>query len=123
MIPWCVENNTSFIPWGGLAYGLLGGRYTRDFSLDENDWRHRTGMFAGEAFEKNMDVVDELKRLAAENGTTAVTLAVQWIMAQPAVDSVIAGAKNSGQVSDNFAIGKEDISGELLAAVGQLTEV
>jgi len=29
VLPWCEKNNVSFVPWGGLAYGLLGGRYSR----------------------------------------------------------------------------------------------
>ena len=121
VLPFCVQNDVSFIPWGGLAYGLLGGRYQRDFQLDEGDWRNRTGVFAGDVLQRNLDVVDGLKTLAADNGSTPAHLAIKWLMEQPGVNSVIAGAKNIDQVSDNSVVGDKTASAELLASVDALT--
>ena len=121
ILPWCVQNEVSFIPWGGLAYGLLGGRYSRDFKLDDNDWRHRSGAFAEDVFDRNMDVVDSLKVIAADCGAAPAHLALQWLLSKPAVSSVIAGAKHAEQVSDNIAAEKLEISAEQMAAVDILT--
>jgi len=122
VLPWCAQYNVSFVPWGGLAYGLLGGRYNRDFVLDEKDWRHRTGAFAEGEFEKNLDAVDGLKRIAGEVGAKPAHLAISWLIAQPGVGSVIAGAKNSDQVSDNKSSANVNISEEQLKAISALTE-
>ena len=122
VLPWCAENHVSFVPWGPLAYGLLGGRYTRDFKLEDNDWRHRSGAFGEGVFERNMDAVDGLKAIASECGSTPAHLAVQWLLAQPAVGSVIAGAKNADQVSDNVVAENTQVSAEHLAAVDALTK-
>ena len=122
VLPWCAENSVSFVPWGPLAYGLLGGRYTRDFKLDDNDWRHRSGAFGEGIFERNMDAVDGLKAIASESGSTPAHLALQWLLAQPAVGTVIAGAKNADQVSDNVAAENTQVSAEHLAAVDALTK-
>jgi len=122
VLPWCAENHVSFVPWGPLAYGLLGGRYTRDFKLEDNDWRHRSGAFGEGVFERNMDAVDGLKAIASECGSTPAHLAVQWLLAQPAVGSVIAGAKNADQVSDNVTAENTQVSAEHLAAVDALTK-
>ena len=121
ILPWCVDNNVSFIPWGGLAYGLLGGRYSRDFKLDDNDWRHRSGAFDDGVFERNMDAVDGLKSIAAEANATPAHLALQWLLSRDAVSSVIAGAKNADQVSDNIAAESASVTAEQLAAVDALT--
>lgn len=121
ILPWCAQNNTSFIPWGGLAYGLLGGRYTREFKLHENDWRQRTGLFDAATFARNLDAVDGLKGIAKQSGSTVAHLAIQWLLSKEAVTSVIAGAKNTGQVSDNVDAVKPEADAEHLAAADALT--
>ena len=121
VLPWCAQNGVSFIPWGGLAYGLLGGRYSRDFKLQDNDWRNRTGLFEQKAFERNMDIVDGLKAIATQCGSTPSHLALNWLLSKKAVSSVIAGAKSAGQVSDNVDAESVEISAEQLALVDALT--
>lgn len=101
ILPLCKENRISFIPWGPLAFGLLSGKYTRDFKLPENDWRKRCGAFDPEVYGRNLDMADELKALAANKGVPPTQLAIRWLLSQPAVGSVIAGAKNVYQMKQN----------------------
>ena len=122
VLPWCERNGVSFIPWGGLAYGLLGGGYSRTFKLHDSDWRHRTGMFGGDVFERNMDTVDGLKAIAMKCGSTPGHLALQWLLSQSSVGSVIAGAKSAGQVTDNVAAENAGVSTEHLASIDSLTK-
>lgn len=49
LLPYCVKNDISFI-----AYGLLGGKYTKDFKLDTGDWRISDPLFQGELFERTL---------------------------------------------------------------------
>ena len=122
VLPWCEQNNVSFIPWGGLAYGLLGGKYSRDFKLDKDDWRHRSGAFDDDTYQRNMDAVDGLKEIAKQHNARTSHLALQWLASCPAVSSVIAGAKKSMQVSDNVAAESVRLSSEQLSAVDALTK-
>jgi len=117
----CVDHNISFIPWGGLAYGLLGGRYTADFKLDEKDWRHRTGLFDADQYTQNLSTVERLKSLASEHDTTPAELAIQWLLSRPAVSSVIAGAKTPKQVEANVTSGLSSLDTGLIDQVDQLT--
>ncbi len=101
ILPFCTDNEISFIPWGPLAFGLLGGKYTHDFRLPENDWRHNSGVFGSDVFERNLDVVDQLKTISAKKGASIAQLSIQWLLAKPAVGSVIAGAKRVDQLEQN----------------------
>jgi myo-inositol catabolism protein IolS len=101
ILPFCEEHHISFIPWGPLAFGLLGGKYTRDFKLPENDWRHRCGAFDPDAYERNIEIVEKLKTLAKNKKASTVHLAIQWLLSRPAVGSVIAGAKRIDHVEQN----------------------
>ena len=114
VLPLCEENGISFIPWGPLAFGLLGGKYTRDFILPENDWRNRTGVFDPEVYDRHLDIVDELKALAVKRGAPPAQMAIQWLLSRPAVGSVIAGAKNVDQLKQNalaesLALNREEL--------------
>lgn len=68
ILPFCQTHQISFIPWGPLAFGLLGGKYSSAFKLPENDWHHRSGLFDNDSFRNNLAVVERLKKLAKKGG-------------------------------------------------------
>lgn len=100
LLPYCVENNISFIPFGPLAFGLLGGKYTHDFTLSANDWRNSVSFFADGEFAKNLAKVEKLKSIASLKNTTVSHLALAWLLSQNGVDSVIPGGKHPEQIRD-----------------------
>jgi len=114
LLPYCVKNDISFVPYGPLAYGLLGGRYTKDFKLGNGDWRISEPLFQGELFEQTLIKVDGLKGIAEEKQTTLPNLALAWLLAQDGVDTVIPGGKHKNQVATNvqatdILLTKEDL--------------
>ena len=111
ILPFCHTHHISFIPWGPLAFGLLGGHYTPDFKLAPADWRQRTGLFDTGVFEDNLKTIEALKVVAAQKGVLLPHLAVAWLLARPEIGSVIAGAKHPDQVAQN-----SQASGCLLSA-------
>lgn len=62
ILPYCVENNISVVAYGPLAFGILGGNYTKDLQLEEGDWRNRVPLFQKGNFEKNIEIVEKLKK-------------------------------------------------------------
>jgi myo-inositol catabolism protein IolS len=52
LLPYTRENNIYFIPYGPLAYGLLGGKYTEEFELAEGGWRLGQPLFKKEVFKR-----------------------------------------------------------------------
>ncbi|WP_427051236.1 aldo/keto reductase [Paenibacillus sp. TC-CSREp1] len=98
LLPYTRENNISFIPYGPLAYGLLGGKYTEEFKLTEGDWRKGQPLFEQEAFKKNLKIVSRLKEMAEEKETTVTNLSLAWLLSQEGIDAVIPGGKRKDQV-------------------------
>ncbi|PJF20392.1 MAG: aldo/keto reductase, partial [Phototrophicales bacterium] len=93
-----------------LASGLLTGKMKPDTKFAEDD--HRNFNRHGESFDKGetfsgvdydtaLKAVDELRDLVPE-GATMAQLALRWILMFDAVSSVIPGAKNPAQASDNI---------------------
>lgn len=114
LLPYCIENNISFIPYGPLAFGLLGGGFTKDSKLDARDWRNSIPLFQGEQFQKTLDTVDKLKGLATQKETTLPNLALAWLLAQEGIDTVIPGGKRKERIRENVQASEINLSkGEL----------
>lgn len=101
LLPYCVEHNISFIPYGPLAFGLLGGHYTNNFELSEGDWRQSVPLFKKGTFENVLKKVEFLKDFASKKETNVANLALAWLLAQDGIDSVIPGGKRKAQVEEN----------------------
>lgn len=104
VLPYCLKNDISLIPYGPLAFGILGGKYSADFTLDENDWRHDVPLFSNEQFSSSIAKAEKLKELAANKGITLPNLALAWLLSRDGIDAVIPGAKNPEQVKSNAEV-------------------
>jgi myo-inositol catabolism protein IolS len=122
LLPYCAENNLSFIPFGPLAFGLIGGKYNKEFTLTSNDWRHSVPLFADGEFERNLEKVEELKKIAAYKNTNVGHLALAWLLAQEGVDSVIPGGKRSEQIRDSVKAVNVRLDEEDLKAINLVLE-
>lgn len=120
LLPYCIKNEISFIPYGPLAYGLLGGKYTKDFKLGIGDWRTSDPLFQGESFEQTLVKVEALKGIAEEKQTTLPNLALAWLLAQDGVDAVIPGGKHKKQVAINVKATDVLLTNEDLGNIGRV---
>ncbi|MEH7122659.1 aldo/keto reductase [Bacillus sp. JJ1773] len=112
LLPYCIENNISFIPYGPLAFGLLGGGFTKDSKLDTQDWRNSVPLFQGDQFQQILKTVDKLKEIATQKETTLPNLALAWLLSQEGVDSVIPGGKRKERIRENVQASEISFSKE-----------
>lgn len=122
ILPYCVQNNISVVAYGPLAFGILGGRYNKDFKLEEGDWRNKVPLFQKGNFEKNLEIVSQLKKVADKKGTDVSNLALAWLLAQPGVDAVIPGGKKPEQVLSNIAASEIELEAELIEEINRILE-
>ena len=105
VLPECERLGLAFIPYFPLMSGLLSGKYRRGEAPPPGT---RLGTYSAEDVaehmtEQNLDAVDRLSAWAGERGHTTLELAVAWLLARPAVATVIAGASTPEQVRQNVA--------------------
>ena len=100
--PYCLANNIGILVRGPLAMGILTGKFSPETTFAEGEWRNRWLDDPDEHKQYLADLtsVNKLRSLANEDRTMA-QLALQFVMAHPAVTSVIPGAKNSQQLASN----------------------
>lgn len=100
VLPWCRAHAVGVVAYEPLALGLLTGKFTRDHVFPPDDWRRRSPLFTGEAWERNLAEVDRLRLVAARFGCSVAQLAVAWAISRPGVTAALCGAKRPGQIRE-----------------------
>lgn len=106
ILPYCEQHHIGVQAYGPLAHGLLTGRFSPTTTFPANDWRSKSDIFKGEPFQRNLAVVEQLKRLAQQRQCTLPQLAVAWVLAHPAVDCAIVGTLSPTEIVDT-AVGAD----------------
>ena len=65
--------------------------------------------------------IGKLREVASETGEPLTKLAVAWILANPAITSVILGASRTEQLTDTLAAADYSLMSELKAKLDELT--
>jgi aryl-alcohol dehydrogenase-like predicted oxidoreductase len=106
ILPYCQQNNIGVIVRGGLAMGILAGKFTPETRFPEGDFRRRWHENPDEyqIFLNDLAVVEELRQLANPERTLA-HLALQFVLNHPAVTTVIPGIKDVSQAEKNIHAG------------------
>jgi aryl-alcohol dehydrogenase-like predicted oxidoreductase len=103
LLPWCREHHVAVVVYWPLVKGLLAGRLARDHVFPTTDSRHKYPMFQGEEYQRNLDLVDQLRPIAAECGHSVAQLVINWTIHQPGITSALCGAKRPDQICENAA--------------------
>ncbi|MFF5793291.1 aldo/keto reductase [Paeniglutamicibacter sp. NPDC012692] len=98
----CAELGTAFVAFSPLYRGYLSGNLRDIESLPENDIRHFMPRFRSENYPQNLVLVDRLKQLAAQWGTTAAALSLAWVLAQGDHVHAIPGTTRSEHLAENM---------------------
>lgn len=89
--------------WGSLGQGVLSGKYGKDavFGADDRRSREIYVNFHGEKLEKNLEIVEVLKKIAAERNKSVPSCAIRWILDKMPESVAIVGIKNPSQLVSN----------------------
>lgn len=101
LIPLLNDQKVGLMVWSPLAGGLLSGKYGRNLQGPE-DSRRLNFDFPPVDKEKAFDIIEVMQQIAQQKGISVAQLALAWLLHQPAVTSVIIGAKKTEQLEDNL---------------------
>ena len=120
ILPYAAEHSLACVVRGPLHKGMLSGKFTADTRFLAGDIREG---WADEAWYSGaLATVERLRRIAGARRTLA-QLALQFVLAQPAVSVAIPGAKDPSQVAQNAGASLlPALSSEELAAVERAAE-
>jgi len=101
ILPTCRELGIGFVPYSPLGRGFLTGRFTKFEDLPEDDFRRRQPRFQGENFQKNLDLVRHVERVASKKGCTPAQLVLAWLLHQGDDIVPIPGTTRVENLEDN----------------------
>ena len=97
------ELGIGFVPYSPLGRGFLSGEIKSIDDLAPDDFRRTNPRFAGDNFQKNLDLVDAVGAIAADKGVTAAQLALAWVLAQGEDLVPIPGTRRISTLEQNVA--------------------
>jgi aryl-alcohol dehydrogenase (NADP+) len=125
LFPLCLEEGVGVIPYNPIAGGLLSGKHDRS-ALPEEGTRFTLGN-AGRMYRDRywhdhvFDTVDALVKLADEADLPMSTIAVAWVLRNPAITSAIVGASRPEQLDDTIAAVDATLDDDLAQRLDELT--
>jgi len=120
LLPYAAAHDIGVLAYGPLAHGLLGGAISEATTFGPGDWRSHSPAFTGEGFDRNLRVVAELRRFATARGASTAQLAVAWVLAHPAVQVAIVGARTPAHLAESIGAATLDLSQADLAEIDRI---
>ncbi len=111
------ELGIGFVAYSPLGRGFLSGTIRSIEDLDENDFRRHSPRFQGENFERNLELLERVRQIAADKGVTPSQLALAWVLAQGEDVVPIPGTKRRHYLEENVAASDIVLSADDLAAL------
>lgn len=123
ILPTLRELGIGFVPYSPLGRGFLTGQFKTPDDLPQDDYRRHSPRFQGEAFTKNLDLVAEIGRMAADKGCTPAQLALAWVLRQGDDIVPIPGTKRRTYLEDNLGALEVVLTDEDLARIDTVLPV
>jgi aryl-alcohol dehydrogenase-like predicted oxidoreductase len=120
LAPLVQDQQLGLLVWSPLAGGLLSGKFYREGEGPANA-RRASFDFPPVNKERAFNVVDVMREIAADHEVSVARIALSWLLHQPVVTSVIIGAKNEEQLTDNLAAPEVELSAAELARLNEVS--
>jgi aryl-alcohol dehydrogenase-like predicted oxidoreductase len=112
LMPLCVREGVSLIPYYGLASGYLTGKYR---TAEDKAKSVRGGRMDKYMSGKGPTVLAALDAVGARHGASPAQAALAWIMAKPAIAAPIASATSVAQLAELMGALRLGLSAEDVA--------
>jgi aryl-alcohol dehydrogenase-like predicted oxidoreductase len=122
----CLNEGLGLTPWGPLGGGFLSGKYHPGDRPEEG----RLSMMPDEteeswlrrANERNWNILQAVDEISKAHQATYSQIALAWLLRQPAVSSVIIGARTMAQLDDNLAANQVPLTEDEIERLNQVSK-
>ena len=101
VLPACRDLGIGFVPYSPLGRGFLSGSFQKPEDLPDDDTRRNHPRFQGENFARNLELVEEVKKLAKAKNATPSQIALAWLLGQGDDIVPIPGTKRRKYLEEN----------------------
>jgi aryl-alcohol dehydrogenase-like predicted oxidoreductase len=103
LVPAGLDQRTGIMAWSPLQFGLLSGKFRRGQTKPAESRLNTLDVPGTFDEERIYRIVDALAEIAEQRAVSISQVALNWVLRKPGVDTVIIGARNEQQLSDNLA--------------------
>jgi aryl-alcohol dehydrogenase-like predicted oxidoreductase len=116
ILPACRELGIGVTAYGVLSRGLISGHWTKDRTTG-HDFRSMSPRFQGENLDRNLRLVEEIRRLAESKGVTVAQIAIAWVLHRGNDVVPLVGARRRAQLTEALGALDVKLSASEIAAV------
>jgi aryl-alcohol dehydrogenase-like predicted oxidoreductase len=120
IVPLAKEDNLAILPWSPLAGGFFSGKFERN-GKGPADARRAVFDFPPVDKERGFDIIDALKKIGVAHDASVARVALAWMLHKPFITSVIVGARNPAQLTDNIAAAQVKLSAEEMKTLDDIS--
>jgi aryl-alcohol dehydrogenase-like predicted oxidoreductase len=103
ILPLCEELNIGFVAYSPLGRGFLTGKVGDIAALGVGDARRNMPRFQADNVRRNLELVEELKKLATVEKCTPAQLAIAWVLSRAPYVVPIPGTSHRHRLEENAA--------------------
>ena len=123
ILPTLRELKIGFVPYSPLGRGFLSGRIKSFDDLAPDDFRRTMPRLQGDNFQKNLDLVESVKKIAQAKGITPGQLALAWVLAQGDDMVPIPGTTHRTHLEENLDAANVELTQGELAEIAEAMPV
>jgi aryl-alcohol dehydrogenase-like predicted oxidoreductase len=122
LVPVSIDQGLGILVWSPIAGGLLSGKYRRDREAPTGS-RHLGDWDEPPVHDepKLYDTIDVLVGIGEAHGVSAARVALAYLLAKPAVTSLIVGARTEEQLADNLAAAEMTLTDDEIARLDDVS--
>ncbi|NYT35885.1 aldo/keto reductase [Allopusillimonas soli] len=124
LMPLGQDQGLGALVWSPLGWGRLTGKIRRGSPIPEESRLHETARFGPPIDDAHLyRIVDALDEIAQETGKSVPQIAINWLLQRPTVSSVILGARNEMQLTQNLGAVGWSLTDEQIAKLDKASLV
>ncbi|MFE2551046.1 aldo/keto reductase [Streptomyces sp. NPDC059355] len=117
ILPTARELGIGITAYGVLSRGLISGHFGRDRELAPGDFRGMSPRFQGENLQRNLDLVDALRKVAEDKGVSVAQTAIAWVLSRGEDIVPLVGARRRDRLAEALGATAVELTAADLAAI------
>jgi len=107
LVPLCIDQQLGILCWSPLSGGFFTGKFRRNSAIPADARRSIPKSSSIKYWpvdeDKGFEIVEHLERISSNYDKSVAQTAINWLLQRPAITSVIIGARNIQQLTENIA--------------------
>ncbi len=122
ILPLVEADGQAFLPYSPLFQGLLTGEFKNGINFSKDDVRNDNPKFKGEKFELYSNILSNLNIFANKIDKPLNQIAINWLVNNKNVTSIIAGVSNLEQLQSNVDSLSWKLDDEMMSEIEEIVK-